>query len=135
MFKLQAASPLCMVPFAVVQNVCKVLGVSCYAYRGFPRCSCPGPCMPVALHRVLLLQNSALTPACVHSLHATPAFAWYAMAYALLKVLPSGLWCEKLYVGRVGLPKSVAHCASGCCASRHGIIVCQANACAGRANS
>ncbi len=83
----------------------------------------------------LLLQNSKLTPACVHSLHDVPAVAWHAMTYALLRLLPSGLWCQKLYVGWVGVPKSVAHCASGRCASCHGIIVCQAIACAGRANN
>jgi hypothetical protein len=92
----------------------------------------------------LLLQTSKLTPACVHSLHDMCAFAWHAMTYALLKVLlvliysrvfNSGLWCQKLYVGWVGVPKSVAHRASGCCASCYSIVVCQAIACAGRANS
>jgi len=83
----------------------------------------------------LLLQASKVTPACVQLLHDMPVFAWHAMNYALLRVLPSGLWCQKLYVGWVGVPKSVAHCASGCCASCYSVIVCQAIACAGRANN
>lgn len=60
--------------------------------------------MPVALHSFHCCKTQ--TPACVHSLHDVPAFAWHAVTYASLKALPSARlmvpkticwlgWCTK----------------------------------------